>query len=361
MPNLPATVRIALVGDRFVGSGLLRAAITAAVDQATGGAVPLHFAEANVDWPDVPLQPGDEVSEFVGDPAAVAALARDAQVLAVHVAPITRAVLQSCPQLRLLAVARGGAINVNVAAATERGLPVVYAPGRNARSATEFTLALMLAACRSITRAHMALRNGIWETHYCRYDEADSDLHGRAVGLVGFGTIAQGLVPYLRPFAVRILVYDPYASPAVVAAAGVESVPLEALLRAADIVSLHARVTPETTHLIGAPQLAQMKPGAYLINAARGPLLDYDALYAALTSGKLRGAALDTFAVEPPPAGWPLLRLPNVTVTPHLAGNTRSAAEQSAALVAEDIANWVVGRPLLRPLRPPAPASAAQP
>jgi D-3-phosphoglycerate dehydrogenase len=210
MDLVPASLRVALVGDRFVTSGLLRAAIESAVERAMGGTVSLRFAEANVDWPDVPLQAGDEVGEFVGDPAEVAALARDADVLVVHVAPVTRALLEACPNLRLVAVARGGALNVNVAAAAEREIPVVYAPGRNARSATEFTLALMLAACRSIAQAHVNLRDGLWETHYCRYDEADSDLHGRTVGLVGFGTIAQGLMTCLRPFDVRVLAYDPY-------------------------------------------------------------------------------------------------------------------------------------------------------
>jgi len=352
-------IQVALVGDRFIPSRLLRLAIERAVLQAASGAVTLHFNAMDVDWPDTPLQPGDEVSEFVGNPAEVAALARDADVLVVHVAPVTRAVLEQCMRLRLLAVSRGGAINVNVAAAAARGIPVVYAPGRNARSATEFTLALMLAACRSVTRAHMALREGIWETHYCRYDEADADLHGRTVGLVGLGAIAQGLVPYLRPFEARVIAYDPYTPAERFAALGVESVSLQTLLRESDIVSLHARVTPETTHIIGARELALMKPGAYLINAARGPLLDYDALHAALVSGHLRGAALDTFAVEPPPPDWPLLRLPNVTVTPHLAGNTRNAAEQSAAMVADDIANWIADRPLQRVMRPPAQQASA--
>lgn len=121
---------------------------------------------------------------------------------------------------------------------------------------------------------------------------------------------------------------------------------LPTLLGAADIVSIHARVTPETTHMMGAEQFAQMKPGAFLINTARGPLVDYRALYDALAGGHLGGAALDTFAEEPPPADWPLLALDNVTVTPHIAGASREAARRGADIVARDVANFFAGKPL---------------
>ena len=167
------------------------------------------------------------------------------------------------------------------------------------------------------------------------------------MGLVGFGAIAQGLAPYLHAFGMRILAFDPYTPPARFAELGATPVDFATLLSESDFVSIHARVTPETQHMINAAALAQMKPGAYLINSARGPLVDYDALYAALVDGTIAGAALDCFASEPPDPDSPLLRLPNVTVTPHLAGNTREAAERGAQMVAEDVARFLTGQPLL--------------
>ncbi|RIK36534.1 MAG: oxidoreductase, partial [Chloroflexi bacterium] len=193
---------------------------------------------------------------------------------------------------------------------------------------------------------------GIWQGELYRYDRTGRELRGQTIGLIGFGAIAQGLAPYLKPFEMRILVHDPYVHPARLIELGVEPVSLATLLRASDIVSIHARVTPETTGMMGAAEFAQMKPGAFFINTARGPLVDYDALYQALASGRLAGAGLDTFAEEPPPPDWPLLKLPNVTLTPHIAGASKESAQRGAEAVAQDIANFVAGRPLVNCVNP---------
>jgi D-3-phosphoglycerate dehydrogenase len=255
--------------------------------------------------------------------------------------------MELAQRLRIVGVSRGGALNINLQAATERGIPVVNAPGRNAQAAVEYTLGMMLAESRGIARAHTVLREGVWEGKLTRYELAGRELQGQTIGLVGFGASAQALVPYLHPFGVKLLAYDPYIDPDRFAQLNVSGVDLDTLLRESDIVSIHARVTPQTRGLIGARELALMKPTARLINTARGPLLDYNALYEALRDGRIGGAALDTFAEEPPPADWPLLRLPNVTLTPHLAGNTRESAERGAQMVAEDVANFLARRPLL--------------
>lgn len=348
---------VAAVGDHFVRPHMLTAALQHALGQAgalgalgEGGAL-FSAAHLEFDWPDTPLQdaaPGIEVSEYVGDPQAMAAMARDADVLLLHTAPVTRALLEACPHLRIVGVTRGGCINVNVEACSARGIPVVHAPGRNAQAAIEFTMAMILAAARGIAPAHVVLREGVWEGQRTRYELAGREVRGQTVGLVGFGAIAQGLAPYLHAFGMKILAFDPYAPPARFAELGATPVDFATLLAEADFVSIHARVTPETHHMINAAALAQMKPGAYVINSARGPLLDYDALYTALVAGQIAGAALDCFATEPPDPQSPLLKLPNVTVTPHLAGNTREAAERGAAMVAEDVARFLTGRPLLR-------------
>ncbi|HRW07137.1 MAG TPA: 2-hydroxyacid dehydrogenase [Caldilineaceae bacterium] len=341
-------MQIAIIGDAFVHpeffATALRSHLQAAGLPADGSE--LTFGIMQTDWPDTPQISNDEVREYVGDFHKIVELAQQAAVLVTHVAPVTSAMLQMLPNLKIIGCCRGGPVNINVAAATARGIPVVNAPARNAQAVIEFTLGVMLTECRGISRAHKALSQGIWQGERYRYEHAGQELQGQTVGLVGFGAIAQGLIPYLKPFNMRILAFDPYVAPEQAAALRVELMDLPTLLGAADIVSIHARVTPETTHMMGAEQFAQMKPGAFLINTARGPLVDYRALYDALAGGHLGGAALDTFAEEPPPADWPLLALDNVTVTPHIAGASREAARRGADIVARDLANFFAGKPL---------------
>jgi len=342
-------MKIAIIGDRFVRATLFEEALLATVKPLVSQLV---LVSQEVDWPDSPLIDDGEVKEFVGDAHEIAAWAHDADAIVTHVAPITRQVIEAARALRIIGCCRGGPVNVNVAAATARGIPVVNAPGRNAQAVIEFTLGLLLSECRGIGRAHNVLTQGIWQGELYRYEKTGRELKGQTIGLIGFGAISQGLVPYLKPFGMRILTFDPYVSPARAADLGVELVDLPTLLGAADIVSIHARVTPETTGMLGAEQFSQMKRGAYFINTARGPLVDYDALYAALASGHLAGAGLDTLALEPPPTDWPLLQLPNVTLTPHIAGASKESAQRGAETVAQDIANLCAGRPLVNCVNP---------
>lgn len=336
-------MKIAVIGDLFVRASLYGATLQRHVAPLVDA---LEIAVAEVPWPDTPLSDSDEVQEFLGDEQVVIDLAHDADVLVTHVAPVTQAVIDACQRLRIVGCSRGGLVNVNIAAATARGIPVVNAPGRNAQAVIEFTLGLILTECRGIGRAHKALSDGLWQGHLYRYDVTGRELKGQTIGLVGFGAVAQGLVPYLRPFGMRILAFDPYVGAARCADLGVEQVDLPTLLAEADIVSLHARVTKETLGMIGPAQFAQMKRGAYFINTARGLLVDHAALYDALLSGHLAGAGLDTFVSEPPPPNWPLLRLPNVTVTPHIAGASKESAERGIESVAADIAAFLAGRHL---------------
>ena len=165
-------LNVAAVGDHFVLPHML----TDALQRALGPeAASFSAAHLEFDWPDTPLQdstPAIEVSEYVGDPAAMAEIARDADVLLLHTAPVTRGLLEACPRLRIVGVTRGGCINVNVEACTDRGIPVVHAPGRNAQAAIEFTVAMILAAARGMAPAHVVLREGVWEGKRTRYDLA---------------------------------------------------------------------------------------------------------------------------------------------------------------------------------------------
>ena len=336
-------LRIAVISDRFLTVDLIETLLRQHVEPVSGS---ISIDNMTLDWPDDTPVSDEEIQEYVGDPQTIARFASDAQVVITQVAPIARCLIEQASGLEVIAVARGGPVSVNMDTATEAGIPVLFAPGANARAVAEYTLGLILAECKGIARAHCSMKAGEWTPAIYHYADSARELHRQTVGLVGFGHIGRLLAPLLRAFEMRILVYDPYVPDEDCAALGVVKADLPSLLHESDVVSLHARVTPETRGMMGAEQFAAMKPDAYFINTARGPLVDYDALCAALSGGHLAGAALDCFAVEPPPPDWPLLKLNNVTLTPHVAGASRETAKRKAETVIIDIANYYAGRPL---------------
>lgn len=336
-------MRVTVIGDRFIWSSFFKEALEKYLSPIVGK---LTYATKDENWPDVPLVSDDEIGEFVGDPSEIAELSKGSDVIVTHLAPISRAVLEASENLQIIGCCRGGPVNINVAAANQRKIAVINAPGRNSQTVVEFTLGLILTECRGISRAHCALADGVWRGDLYRYDRAGRELNGQTIGLIGFGIIARMLVPYLRSFQMRVLVYDPYVAPEQIAAFGVDHSDLDTLLKSSDIISMHARATPETRGMIGVKEFRRMKPGAYFINTARGSLVDESALYAALKEGRLAGAALDTFSTEPPPEDWPLLKLDNVTLTPHIAGSSREAARRGVESVVRDIAGFFIGKPL---------------
>jgi D-3-phosphoglycerate dehydrogenase / 2-oxoglutarate reductase len=334
-------IKVAIIGDMFVRARFFEKSLR---NYLAPTGQELSISSMENDWPDQPNFDNEELKEFVGDEKEIAEFCKDANAIVTQIAPISRLVIDTAKDLHIVACCRGGPVNINTKAATERGIPVIFGPGRNAQAVVEFTLGLMLTECKSISRAHCSFKHGIWRGDLYRHSIAPKELKGQTFGLVGFGIIAQMLAPYLRPFGGRILAYDPYVTKERMAELGVEKAELETLLQEADVISIHARVTPETTGMIGKKEFALMKEGAYFINTARGPLVDYDALYEALKSGHLAGAGLDTFAVEPPPMDWPLLKLDNVTLTPHIGGSSKETAERAADMVARDVANFYTGQ-----------------
>lgn len=340
----------AVIGDNFMRPELFAKAIT----QQCGSALSLRLK--TLPWPDEPMEHGyarpglDGLKEYQGDPDEIVDFVGDAEILVTQLAPVSAAMLARMPRLRLIAVSRGGPVNIDIQAAQLRQIKVVNAPGRNASAVAEFTIGAILAQTRLIGTGHDALRAGDWRGDLYRVDRTGRELSEMTVGLIGYGQIGTRVVKLLRPFGCRILVHDPYVSlSAEDVNAGVISVSLEQLLAESDIVSLHPRVTPETTGMMNASRLAAMKPGSYLINTARGPLLDYQALVEVLQQGKLAGAALDTFSIEPAPIDWALLKLPNVTVTPHIAGASVRTVTVAAEMVAEEVRRFLAGEPPLNP------------
>ncbi|GAA2076431.1 2-hydroxyacid dehydrogenase [Streptomyces albiaxialis] len=328
-------------GDHFIAPGLF---VDALREAAPG--IELDFRTQTTPWPLTPFGPVGNVKEASGTEEELLEALGDAEIALIQMAPFTAEVIEKAPHLKLIGVARGGPVNVDVAAATKAGIPVTFTPGRNAAAAAEFALGLMLAALRRIPSSDAELKKGVWRGDYYAIENAGIELDGTTVGLVGYGAIGSIVARVLNAFGSRVLVHDPYCDPAKAAADGVELTGLEDLLRRSSVVSLHARVTPETRHMLNAGNLSLLPEGAVLVNSARGELMDYAPLPDMLRSGHLGALALDVYDVEPPPADWPLHHAPNVITTPHLAGATRQTADRAAAITAGEAARFLRGEPL---------------
>ena len=257
----------------------------------------------------------------------------EADILIVHFCPVPRSLIEAGSRLKVIGVARAGYENIDVAAASDFGIPAVHIVARNDSTVAEFALGLMLAEMRYIARAHCAISRGEW------FEITDPlscfELGQKTIGLIGFGSVGRILARRLGGFEPRLLVYDPFVAAETVREAGGELVSLDELLRQADIVSLHARLTPDNAGLMDRSQFALMKPTAYFINTARAGLVDEQALLEALQQKQIAGAALDVFWQEPIPVDSPWLKLDNVTFASHLAGTTRDAFIKSVKLVSQ--------------------------
>jgi D-3-phosphoglycerate dehydrogenase / 2-oxoglutarate reductase len=232
--------------------------------------------------------------------------------------PYTERVFAAAPELRVVARFGVGYDRVDVAAATRHGVAVAMAFGTNHESVADYAFALAIGLAVELLPHHVRVAGRGWG---CSFHPG---LWGRCIGIVGLGRIGKAMARRASAFAMRVLAADPLPDRTFAAASGIELVPLDELLRTADVVSLHTPLAPETRHLIGRRELALMKPGAFVINTARGGLIDEAALYEALAAGRLAGAGLDVFEAEPP-EGSPLLDLPNVLLAPHAAGMDEAA------------------------------------
>ncbi len=330
-------IRVLCAGDLFITAEQIAQRCRAEF----GGRTELDLVLHRSNWPDEPFRDIDGVREAAGDPAEIAVLAADVDVIITHLAPITAAVIGAAGRLRMIGSTRGGPVNIDVAAATAAGVPVAFLPGRNLTAAAEYAVGLMIAVTRNIGAGSRALAAGKWEGRYFRYELAGPELGSATVGLIGFGAIGSHVTRLLRAFGARVLVSDPYTDAARITDSGAEPSDLDSLLGQSDIVSLHARLTAETTRMADAAFFGKMRPGAFFINNARGELVNTADLTAALQSGRLAGAALDVFDPEPPPADSPLLAMPQVIATPHLAGSSRQVATNSARKVAAAAARFM--------------------
>ncbi len=255
---------------------------------------------------------------------------------------VTRELLQKAPQLKAIGRLGVGLDNIDLGAARELGIPVVYARNANAISVAEYVFAAMLTFARRPAEATADVKLGNWN----RKMFTGAELHGKTLGLVGTGEIGSRLAVRAKAFGMEILGYDPFMPPYELAITdfGVRPATLEEVMSRSDFISLHVPLTAQTRHMINSDTLRLAKPTAYIINSARGGIIDEDALYQALATGRLAGAALDVFESEPPRQS-PLLALDNVILTPHIAGLTEEAQIKTSVLVAREIAKVLAGQP----------------
>jgi glyoxylate reductase len=302
-------------------------------------ALALLEKEAQVDvWP-LETPPSEQIFiEKAGQVDALFTLLSD---------PITEAVVQAGKQAHLKVISQMavGHDNIAVCAATAAGIPVGHTPGVLTETTADFAWALLIAAARRVVESHNEVQQGIWRP-WGPEVLCGSDVFGATLGLVGFGRIGQAMARRASGFNMKVLYTQRHRDLAAEQNLNVQYVPLEELLHHADFVSLHAYLSPETKGLMGAAQFTLMKPGAIFVNTARGAMVDHQALFNALVSGKLAAAALDVFDPEPIPAGHPLLRLPNVVITPHIGSASTQTRARMAIMTAENILAGLSGKRL---------------
>ncbi len=263
---------------------------------------------------------------------------------------VTRRIIDHAPKLKVIGRHGVGVENIDLEAATEKGIWVVNTPEANDLSVAEHFFGLTLMLSKKLKKADIALREGRWQA---RYEYIGNELHGKTLGILGFGRIGKaiGRTGY-KGFDMKVLYYDTIRYEEMEAEIHAEKVGLEELLRRSDFISINLPMLPETRHLIKEEEFMKMKPTAYIINLARGPIWDEKALYKVLKEGMIAGAGADVFEIEPTPKDNPLFELDNFIGTPHMAAHTEEALRRMS-LVAEDVIRILEGKLPLHPVNQP--------
>lgn len=297
-------------------------------------------------------------------------LSADVDMIITSYDDITKRVIDSAPNLKLIACTRATPVNIDVNHAKEKGVKVIYTPGRNSDSTAEHTIALMLSVARKIPMAYKALKEGKFTDETSEKEKAkaglredvvwgfDSDspyvvfkgtqLHGKTLGIIGYGSIGRRVGDIAAAIGMNLLIYDPYVPDIDINRIGREKVDLQTLLKESDFVTVHLKVTPDTRGIIGEEAFKLMKPTAYFINCARAAVVDEEALIQALRTGAIAGAALDVFNKEPIYKEHPFINeLDNVVITPHIAGATNEVLSNHTDMIIKEIRRFLNNEPLL--------------
>lgn len=338
-------VRMLVLGDSFCPSSILREAFRTL--EADHG---IDYADVVEESSWVPETPSEQrLREVFGSPRQVIEALHGHEILVIQGAAVSDAVLDANPGLRLICCARGGPVNVDVAAATARGIPVVTAPGKNADAVAELTIAFLIMLSRRLPEVIRHVEGG-GEFAHDNYEGArwfGHDLAGMVLGLVGYGQVGRRVASRALAFGMRVVAFDPYVDPAAIVVDQVDAVDLPTLLEMSDFVSLHARATAGNTGMIGPESIARMKQGAFLVNTARDSLVDEAAVLAGLRSGRLAGLAVDLVSPSPATGRHPLLEFPNVIVTTHIGGATYETLRHGGEMAAAEIERFLHGEPLV--------------
>ena len=293
-----------------------------------------------------PLDPTYRMAKSV-NADDILAVARDADAILVTYAKITREIISQLTKCKAIGRFGLGVDNIDLAAAKEKGIAVNYVPDYCIREVSDHAMALLLALIRKIPLSNKLVQAGRWEMPAV---VPIRRIEGSVLGLVGFGHIPRLVAPKAQAFGSKVIAYDPYAKPEVFKAANVESVDFDTLLQRSDYVSVHAPLTPDTRGMMNAAAFARMKKGAYIVNTARGPLIDEVALVAALDAGQIGGAGLDVVAAEPLTKESPLLGRDNVIISPHTAFYSIEALDELQAKCASDVARVLSGQKAVYPI-----------
>lgn len=344
-------MKILIAGDDFIPAFLFQKSLE---ERLSNIVKDLEFRAFDIGLEGIPRKKLPDVKEYWGRPQDLIKRIKDIEILIVSFAPVTKQVIAAGKKLRLIGCSRGGPVNVNIEAATSRGIPVLYTPGRNADAVSDFTFGLILALVRNIPKAELFVRSGKWKSSKEDTFEKPTgpELTGRTIGIIGFGEVGSRVGIRATGFKMNILVYDPYIPKEKVERIGGKMVDLKTLMTESDIITLHLRLPLGVKGFIGAEQLAWMKKTAYLINTSRGAAIDEKALYNALKKRQIAGAALDVYEKEPISPNNPLLRLDNVILTPHVAGISTDIPLRSCRMLAEDVEKFLKGEKPLHIINP---------
>jgi D-3-phosphoglycerate dehydrogenase len=299
--------------------------------------------------------------EVIGSPGQLIHALDGHDVLVVQGAPVTDAVLDATPSLRLVCCARGGPVNIDVGAATARGIPVVTTPGKNADAVAELTIGFLIMLARRLPEVIRHVEGG-GEFGHDNYEGAHwfgHDLAGKTLGLIGYGQVGRRVAIRARAFEMHVLVSDPFVDAAAIEADGAKAVELDDLLGSSDAVSIHARATMDNRGMIGRPEIDRMKLGTLLVNTARDTLVDEDAVVEGLRSGKVAGFAADLLSPSPSTGRHPVLAFPNVIVTPHIGGATDETLLHGGEMAAAEIGRFLRREPLRNVANPEVLEGAA--
>jgi D-3-phosphoglycerate dehydrogenase len=335
-------LKILAVGDSFVPTRLFEFGLANLASRYQ-----IRCIELDMDAPFVAVTPSEiSLKEYAGNPQQLVKALDGEEILLVHGAPVTDAVMDASPNLRIVGVARGGPVNVDLKAASERSITVITAPGRNAEAVADLTLAFMVMLARRVMSGVEFIARGgrVGDSAFEGARFFGHELGGHVLGLVGCGNVGSRVARRALASGMPVLVYDPYVAPEQVESPGIQMTSLEDLLARSDFVSLHARATPETMNFFDAQKFQAMKQGAFFINTARETLVDEQALYDALASQRVAGAALDVLRPWRPEAPSPLIALPNVIITPHIGGATHEAALRGVQILATQIERYLAGQ-----------------